>query len=329
MAGKRRANNPATLSGRKAGDSFRPMSAEKTVTFYLHPQLRRQAERGQHNFIKKVGEVLGDAGLNVAFDGDDTLARLRAMARPGRGLFLMEPPPNDRCLTFRRTYVFPFWHIEKVAERWEWPVAKEQFVAASQDAAKAANFYRFWQKRLFDGATKEVRSDGFVYVPLQGRLTSHRSFQYCSPIDMIRAVLKHDPAREVIATLHPTEVYDSDEKAALEDLLSRHDRLYVREAGSERYLKNCDYIVTQNSSVGFLGYFFGKPLILFGKADFHHIALNVSQIGLTEAFEAVEGHAPDHAGYLHWFLQKRAINAGRPEAKQSIRAALQINGWQV
>ena len=108
----------------KGKASVGPMSARDTVTFYLPPQLRKQAERGGHNFIKKVGEVLTGAGLTVAFDNDDDLARLRAMARPGRGLYLMDPPANARGLTFRKTYIYPFWHIEKQAARWDWPVAQ-------------------------------------------------------------------------------------------------------------------------------------------------------------------------------------------------------------
>jgi hypothetical protein len=96
-----------------------------------------------------------------------------------------------------------------------------------------------------------------------------------------------------------------------------------------RYLQNCDYIVTQNSSVGFLGYFYGKPLVLFGKTDFHHIALNAADIGAAAAINAAPAHKPDYAAYLFWFLQKNAINAGRQEAQDSIRAVLQGHGWPV
>ena len=106
------------------------MSARDTVTFYLHPKLRRQAENGNHNFISKVSEVLEAAGMTVAFDSDEQAARLRAMARPGRGLFLMEPPVNERGLVFRKTYLYPFWHIEKEPERWEWPVAISPYAVA-------------------------------------------------------------------------------------------------------------------------------------------------------------------------------------------------------
>lgn len=305
------------------------MSARDTVTFYLPPQLRKQAERGKHNFIRQVGEVLVAAGLNVAFDNDDDLARLRALARPGRGLYLMDPPANMRGLTFRKTYIYPFWHIEKGAERWAWPVAQEAFDPESVDARKAANFYRFWRNRLYDDAPIHARKDGFVYVPLQGQLLRARSFQSCSPIDMIKTVLEQDAVRQVVATLHPSETYSSEERQALKELLSAQDRLMVRSEASPHYLQNCDYIVTQNSGVGFQGYFFRKSLILFAKSDFHHIALNATDNSPEQAFNKVRSHAPDYAAYLYWFLQMRAINAGRPEAKKRIRDVLRNHGWPV
>ncbi len=305
------------------------MSAENTVTFYLHPKLRKQAERGNHNFIESVGDVLKSSGLEIAFDGDDDLARMRARSRPGRGLFLMDEPPNERSLTFRKTYIYPFWRIEQHAKRWEWPVAKELFNPDSKHARKAANFYRFWQNRLFEEKAQSVKQDGFVYVPLQGRLTTKRSFQLCSPIEMVAKVLEHDPKRYVMATLHPNEVYSHEEQQALERLIAQNERLYVRTGASERYLQNCDYIVTQNSSVGFLGYFFEKPLILFGKVDFHHISLNTWDMPISDAFQSVVAHRPDYAAYMHWFLQLRSINAGRSEAKTRIRTSLRNHGWPV
>ncbi|PJI85884.1 capsular polysaccharide biosynthesis protein [Yoonia maricola] len=305
------------------------MNARDTVTFYLPPHLRKQAERGNHNFISKVSEVLTSAGLIVAFDGDDDLARLRAVARPGRGMYLMDPPANARGLTFRKTYIYPFWHIEKEAERWNWPVAQDVFDRRKVDARKAANFYRFWRRRLFDDAPDHARKDGFVYVPLQGQLLRQRSFQSCSPLDMIKTVLAHDQKRQVVVTLHPSETYTTAEQKALEALASEDDRLIVDRGGSPRYLQNCDYIVTQNSAVGFEGYFFGKPVVLFAKSDFHHIALNVADLGPEQAFTAMDDHAPNYAAYLYWFLQLRAINAGRPEAKKRIAASLRYHGWPV
>lgn len=310
-------------------DSFAPMSTRETVTFYLPSQLRAQAERGNHNFIQKMSEVLTASGLTIAFDDDNDLARLRAKTRLGRGIFLMDPPANGRGLTFRKTYIFPFWHLEKDAARWEWPVAKETFDPQAVDARKAANFYRFWRQRLFDEAPVYARNDGFVYVPLQGQLLRQRSFQTCSPLQMIETVLEEEPNKHIVVTLHPTETYSNEERQSLDAIVAREDRLTLGETGAEQYLQNCDYIVTQNSAVGFEGYFFGKPIILFGKSDFHHIALNVADMGAEEAFDRVHGHRPDNAAYLFWFLQMRAINAGRPEATKKIRNVFRNHGWPV
>ena len=326
MAGITRANNPGGLSMGRGGDSVCYMTEENIVTFYLHASLRQQAESGNHNFIKIVSKVLQDSGLTVAFDDDDMMARLRALSRPGRSLVLMGDPIDDRGLTFRKTYIYPFWHIEKQAKRWEWPVAQETFDPSLQSSTKSTGFHQRWCKRLFDRAPTR---DGFIYVPLQGQLTEQRSFQACPPIAMIEAVLEHDPTRNVLATLHPREVYSPADLAALEALEKQYDRLVLAVGGSTDPLLTCDYIVTQNSGAGFMGYFLKKPLVLFAQSEFHHIALNVRQMGVASAFDAVPDHAPDYAAYLNWFLQQHAINAGRPEAEKVIRRVLRRHGWPV
>lgn len=305
------------------------MSARDTVTFYLPPQLRKQAERGKHNFIRKVSEVLANGGLQVAFDDDDDLARLRAKARSGRGLFLMQPPANARGLTFRKTYIYPFWRVEKQAERWDWPVAKATFDASQVNQRKAANFYRLWRHRLFGDGPRHARQDGFIYMPLQGQLLRQRSFQTCSPLEMVSQVVAHDTQRHVVVTLHPSEAYSVEEQNALERLLEQNDRILVRIGGTQRLLQNCDYIVTQNSTVGFEGYFYGKPLVMFGRSDFHHVARNVSEMGVGAALEGAKEHSPNYAAYLYWFLQKQAINAGRPESHDAIAQVLRRHGWPV
>jgi hypothetical protein len=273
--------------------------------------------------------VLEGAGQTIAFDADSTAARLRATTRSGRSIFLMQEPVNDRGLTLRKTYLYPFWHIEKQGARWDWPIANAAFDPTAVDGAQAANFYRFWRKRLFDDASFDTCRDGFVYVPLQSQLLRQRSFQSCIPIDMVKSVLANEPERKVMVTLHPHETYSPQEQNALEDLMGQHDRLFMQIGGMERYLRTCDYVVTQNSSAGFMGYFFAKPLILFSKSDFHHIALNAAEIGAAEAFARVGDHRPDYAAYLHWFLQEGAINAGRPEAKDRIRDVLRDHEWPV
>ncbi len=300
------------------------MNAPSTVTFYMEPPLRESARKGAHNFIRRVANVIERAGLEVRYR--DFGAR-GAPAGQGVSLSHMKAPPDDQGLTFRRVYHYPFWQIEQTAERWAWDVAQAAFTP-DPDPAEAQRFFAFWQQRLFNEQPQKAKRGGFVYVPLQGRLLEHRSFQSCSPIEMIEHCLANDPHRDIVIGVHPNETYTTAELAALERL-ERHSRLRIELGGMERLLENCDYVVTQNSSVAFNGYFFRKPALLFGRIDFHHIAVQADMTDLAHGFDSVTRISPDYPGYVHWFWQKRCINAGRPDAEEKIAMRLRRFGWPV
>ena len=304
------------------------MEEPKVVRFYLEPSLRESAQAGEHNFISKIVGVLEAADFRVEFKANTTAERVKAPMRAGFAMFHMEEPTHDRALTMRRVYHYPFWQIERSGKRCDWTVAKSAFDSTQVDRKEARRFTTYWRARLF-ADVGEISRDGFVYVPLQGRLQEKRSFQTCSPLEMIDHVLEQDPARRVIATLHPNETYGADDMAALEAMIARHPRLEVRMGDMAEMLRGCDYVVTQNSSAGFNGYFFGKPLILFAEVDFHHIAAKVSDLGIAGAFEAVRDMTPDFEGYLWWFWQQMSINAGRSEASEKIAQALRRGGWPI
>lgn len=305
------------------------MSEQKILRFYLEDGLRDSARAGTHNFIGKIVSVAQAAGFDVEYHGDTLTDRAASLTRDGYALFHMQPPTTARGLTFRRVYHYPFWAIEPEAERWAWRVAKTPFDPAEIDPKQAKPFYRRWQNRLFGDAATQPSQDGFVYVPLQGRLLERRSFQLVSPIEMIMAVLKQDPNRQIIATLHPGETYTREEQKRLDQLQDRYGHLSIRRGGMEPLLRGCDYVVTQNSSVAFNGFFFGKACVLYAQADFHHIAANVAQLGVANAFQEVRQMRPDYARYVYWFWQIMAINAGRAEAEENITQALRRAGWPV
>lgn len=311
------------LLPRRAGNtSVATMSGQRKLWFYLDDDMRQSAMAGQHNFIRKVETVLETAGYRVEFCRNTLSERLKSTTRRGYSMFHMDAPLQDRSLTFRRVYHYPFWAIEPSNKRWEWHVVRTNFPASDVPRNQANRFYKFWQNRLFGSALQNTSRDGFVYVPLQGRLLDHRSFQTCSPLDMVRAVLRHDLNRKIIAALHPKEHYTPEELSALDHLQQQYPRLSVRTGGMEQLLQACDYIVTQNSGAAFNGYFYAKPVVLFGQIDFHHIAANVADLGVAEAIRQGPEMTPDYAGYVHWFWQIMSINAGREEAENQIRSAL-------
>lgn len=306
-----------------------PPMTVRHLDIYLDDALLASAKAGRHNWFGLVRRAFESAGATVRFRPDDGIERMAASGRSGHALFHMAEPAHPRALTTRRAYVYPFWRIEKTNRRWETEVALAPFDQDTIDPEEAQRFHRFWRRRLFGDAPESATREGFVYMPLQGRLREHRSFQSMSPLQMIEATLAAEPARDIRATLHPKEDYDAQDLAALDALVARHPRLSLSDAPAEALLSACDYVVTQNSAVAFSGYFFGKPAVLFARIDFHHVAASVPAVGVDQAFRQVRDASPDFAGYLYWFLQRMAINAGKADAPARILDTVRRRGWDV
>ena len=296
------------------------------IAILLDDGLLISARAGRHNFIALMEGVLRDAGHDVHFLPEGAATG----DLPDHSLVHMSQPVSQHGLTFRRAYHYPFWRIEATERRWAWEVARTPFPERTHDTDEARQFQTRWRKRIHGvAALPPHRADGHVYVPLQGLLTRHRSFQTMSPVEMIETVLRLDPSRRVIATLHPKERYDREDRSALKRLQAEHARFCVDDMPPAAHLADCAYVVTQNSSVAFEGFLFDRPAILFARIDFHHIALSLPHMPVEDAFARVATHRPDFAGYVHWFWQDQSINAGRPEAKDRIAARFRELGWTV
>jgi hypothetical protein len=281
------------------------MSAPQCLTIYLDAPTLSVVTAGRHNFFRRLMDVITAQGWQVTLAESTLSARLEAPAKEGFALFHMEPPTHPTALTCRRTYVGAFWHIEAQAERWLWPVAQEVFDPETIDPVQAQHFVQNWKKRLYP-ADFLPSDEGFAFIPLQGQLRAHRSFQAMSP----------------------KEIYTAEEIAALQDLAQRHPRFRIYHGESAEALRACSFVITQNSGLAFEGYFLRKPAVLFARSDFHHIAGSVPRDGVEGAFAALQ-NAPDFDRYLYWFLQQRAINAGRAECEAQILTALRGHGWPI
>ena len=212
--------------------------------------MKASAEAGQHNFLGKVERVLRRGGLDVSFADE---AR-RNEPFSGRALVHMWEPMTADTLVMRRVYAYPFWAIEASDKRWEWDVARAVFDPETVNGLKAARFTSNWRKRMFGEAASS--REGYVYVPLQGRISERRSFQAASPLEMIEAVLDADSERPVVIGMHPKELYSVSDIDALEKFEHRFERVTVVMGQMERYLPACDYVVSQNSGAAFFRVFF-------------------------------------------------------------------------
>jgi hypothetical protein len=299
---------------------------DRVLHCYLPQPLRRNAAAGEVNIITRIGAALEPSGWRVIYHADDAAERDKSLKRKGYGLFHMQEPLTDRTLNLRRAFHVPFWQIEETNERWNFDVAQVGFDPAEVDRGDADSFAARWRKALLEPGT--VRRDGFILMPLQGKLLIQRSFQSMSPVAMIEATLAADPGRRIVATLHPKESYSAEERAALAAIAARHPRFTVG-PGSDRLILTCDYVVTQNSGVAMKGFFAGKPAVQFARSEFHHIAASVPRDGVAAAFAQVRGPLPDFAGYVTWFFRQHCINGGAPDVEAQILARFRRHGWPV
>jgi len=287
------------------------MAGPRILNFYLGPQKRHFAASG-----KGIHGLIAQA---VQEQGWDLRLREKLETPTGPGYHLIEnlavTAPN--CLTLRKCHIEPFYRIESTNDRWDWEVVDKSFAARPG----AEWFLKYWQKQLFKGLA--ISQQGHIFMPLQGKLLERRHFQAKSPVDMIAETLKADPVRPILATLHPKESYREEELQALGGL---GPRFQLSAAPSLPLLASCDYVVTENSAMAFLGYFARKPAVLFAEIDFHHIAGSVPHMGLAKAFAHVRNPQP-FASYLHWFLRENAISAWSDDAKSRIIARLADHGW--
>lgn len=300
------------------------MSQPLHLRIYLHPPVLALAQGGKLGFLNRMRQLLEARGWQVQILRSGPHIRDVASDLPGYALFNMEKPVHDRALTFRLAYHYPFWRLERMAERWRWPVAQAHFAADEVDHGAATRFAQRLRERVLPGAPP--RRGDHILIPLQGRLTEQRSFQTMSPVEMVEAVAR--TGRPCVATLHPGKKPDRHELSVLQQLSRRYPRLRIG-GDTAGLLRDCAFVATQNSAVAMDGFILGKPAVLFGQSDFHHIALNVSQLGAEEALARAAGHAPDFAGYLHWFLRETSLDMMAPDADARLLAAMRGGGWPV
>ena len=289
------------------------MAPKRILNFYLPARKRAQIAAGE-GIYALIAQAVAQTGWQINLRDD-----AEPVSGEGHHLIYNRAVTEPHCLCLRRCYMTPFWRIESTNDRWNWDVANKTFPGGSGEEW----FPNRWRPRLFGDLP--IRSEGHIFMPLQGKLTEHRHFQSQSPVAMIASTLAADPARQIIATLHPRETYTQCDLDALSRL---GDRFQLSQRPSIELLASCDYVVTQNSAMALSGFFARKPAVLFARIDFHHIAGSVPHVGLQAAFDAIRNPTA-FAPYLHWFFKQNAISAIDENAISQIQTRLRDHGWPI
>lgn len=318
---------PIAQKAFRPGLSGRSMRDKPGIRLYLTSKSLERARHGEHEVYNAIQEVGQRTGTEV------TLSRNAPKHRPSdassvMSLVHMSEPIGRKGLVFRRLYAGSFWQFERCAARWQWQSAKTPFDPGQIDATAAATFFADWQERLYGRRAQQASRDGFIYMPLQGKLTQHRSFQSTSPVKMIEETLQNS-SLPIVATLHPNETYSDAEHEALAALQAQHPRFRMESMGMEQALATCDLVVTQNSSAAFHAMFFAKPSVLFAKIDFHHICASVPKLGISAAFAQAQTAQPEFAKYIYWYWKLNAVDLEENGSVQSLIARLRALGWEI
>ena len=300
------------------------MSQNTTLHLHVNPaEVLRHAE-GKGGVLNVISQAVRDCGWAVEVH---SIADTDALpSRQGFHLLYSQDVIGGNSLNLRRCYRDPFYCIEPTNDRWDYEVAGKRFDPVEVQTG-FRGFIGHWRPRVL--GEMQPRNEGFVLMPLQGRLLEHRHFQSMSPVDMIRATLDAEKTRPILATLHPKEAYLPEELTALAEIAAANPRFTLSTERTHQLLESCDYVVTQNSGVALTGFFAHKPAVLFAKIDFHHIAGSVPRNGIDKAFAQALGPPPAFDKYLYWFLSQNAIPYWDKDAKSRYLARLRHFGWPI
>lgn len=225
------------------------MATDRISRFCLDDCLQASAEAGQHNFLVKVVKVLRSSQFRVEYRSefgdrsgggsrdpglcDAAHGEPRARSRGDREAGLSLSVLGDRT-----------HHVA-------------MGLAGCADGVSAGGCAGQTCAR----GLPTVAIPAFWRCAVQSGMLDYRSFETCSPIDMLKSVLAHDP-RPVVAALYLKEIYSSHERGALDELAADYGRLTVQTGGIVDMLQFCDFIVTEKPALRSTAFLANSPCFL-------------------------------------------------------------------
>jgi hypothetical protein len=303
------------------------MSDVTRLCIYLQPPLFALAQANRSRVIQRITMAMAWRGVECELRPNTPAARNIAELEGERRIYQQGGAVIPGALLLRPCHSEPFWQIEASVDPWSWSATQARFEPGTVDPDAARQFLMYRRRRLF--GRRDRRLEGFVAVPISGRLARRRDHQAMSTLDMMDALRGMEPDRDILLTVEPDDSPSPADQEALRQVLRRHKGVRLVSRSATDLLARCDYVVTQDSALTLDGFFMEKPSVLFAKAEFHHIAGSVPRDGIGRAFDIARSAPPDYARYLHWYLRGQMIDVGADDAEQAILARLRVLRWDI
>jgi DNA-binding transcriptional ArsR family regulator len=288
------------------------------VPLTLHlPHSQLEAE-GRLPFYQRLIDGFTARGGQVQLAlHDRATAQASIEATPGFHILDHGRLRHPRALNAGVAYVYPFWHLDPWGIRAFSSIAAQVFDPASIPPGPARAFADRLRTRLILGRKSRYAQppecialpQGSIAVFLQDE--SHRDLTETCHLDMdqmLTALTARDDPRPILIKPHPL---DSDAtRHRILRRLARHDpRVQVVTANIHDMIAAADAVVTINSATGLEAMMQGKPVILCGRADFHHNATTVTTAAELDAALSAPPQKRDDDAYLYWYFRQMCLSA--------------------
>ncbi len=243
---------------------------------------------------------------------------------------------HPRVLNAGIAYVYPFWHLDPKGIRAFSSIADMPFRPRMVDGPEARRFTRKLKARQVGrrksryAQPKEAETLPQAAVAIFLQSENHRNVGETLYLDRWIMVEATCAAAQgpVIVKPHPremeTEVFDR-----LLDIQTRHPNLHIALGNIHDIIATSDRVVTINSAVGIEALMHEKPVILCGRADFHHIATTVQTAKALTAALTAPAPGPRYAKYLYWYFGQQCLDASAPDLAEQVLGRMRAAGYEL
>lgn len=279
-------------------------------------------------FYVKLAKGLGECGHNVRFAPHDR-AGLAAEVAADDAFHIVDHGSlrHPRVLNAGIAYIYPFWNLDPWGIRALSSIAAKPFDPSGIDPAAALAFSNKLRKRWVlsrQSRYEQPRKQSpvpanCIAVFLQSE--RHRGLAETCHLDMrqmVKALVARDDSRDIVIKPHPLDD-DSATGRFLNKIAARDGRVRVLDGNIHDILKCASVAVTINSAVGMEAMLHAVPVVLCGKADFHHAAVTVrAPAAMDGAIAKAEAEVWPHDAFVYWYFGLNCVNAGRDSLVQDV-----------
>ncbi len=288
----------------------------------------------QHLIQSRGGEI--EIRARIGGQRDPSLRNWEDLIEP-HNLHIIENGQvrQSNAINTTVSYIQPFFHFDQKGTLAHSSAAEAVFDNVSVDPEAAERFVKTLRNTLVVPRCSRYSPqkqytdipEGCIAVFLQGSFPHTYGTAFCDNETLLRTVLANANGRPVVVKAHPVKDSLKDAKliyALMQEGLS----VEATDANIHDILAKCAVTVSYNSAVSVEGFLHGKPAILFGKSDFHHVCETVTDpTQFPQKLDAALNSTHDYVRYLYWYFSEFCLSTKDPCFDQKILRQFENMGF--